>query len=197
MTDETVTTATEPRTPPAPLEMQYPLCPLCKEEVYYDDIFRCVPCGASWPATVDGSTGTWDGDDWDNEVPRCASTIQPFRDSGHENIRDQVYQCELNEDHLDVDPAHYPVKRWDGTPIGEPLHHRAAEYDEWNDADQYVTIPALSSEERAERAEERDSEGRRQDAERRVKWTAEREAHEARKRDADRSVEAVPVGEVL
>lgn len=193
------TTDLSVRTLPPPLEIQYPLCPLCKDQVWLDEeTFRCGPCSAAWPSTgIGNEDGAWEMDDWDNPVPQCASTIQPYADSAHAGLRNQTFRCELNEDHLDADPQSYPTRSWDGTPIGEPATHRNGRGHEWADDDASVIVPAVGPEERKVRASARTTEGERQYKERQAARDAEWAARRAEREALPRQVEAVTVGDAL
>lgn len=183
------------RSTPPPLEPQLPLCPLCKDEVYSeDDYFRCGPCSVEWPATgIGNASGAWELDDWDNPVPQCASTIQPYVGSDHAALQPLTFRCDLNEEHLDADPMSYPSRTWDGTPIGDPTMHRNSRGHDWEDDDTTVVTPAASAEERKVRAEARHAEGERLHQE----HVKARDAEWAQRKDMARRNETVPVGDVL
>jgi len=191
----TITKTEITRTPPPPLVLQLPLCPLCEDEVYAEDnTLRCVPCGASWSGTSESigrDAGAWEKDDWDSPIPRCASTIQPWAtEEKYPRLKSMTFRCDLNEDHLDVDPS----QSWDGTQIGDPLRHRhvaGSQTWDWVDDDADVIVPTLGPEERATRAEERQNAGEIAYREYRKQLSVAASA------PVPRPVETVPTGEVL
>jgi hypothetical protein len=79
---------------PPPLEIQYPLCPLCGNEVDHDgDGFRCYPCAASWP---DERIGIYDGQWSDPDAPRCESIDGRFLPGGQwakSSPKWEIFRC--------------------------------------------------------------------------------------------------------
>jgi hypothetical protein len=93
------------RTPLPPLVHRGPECPVCDKEVDGDgDSYWCEGCGGTW------------GDSYDEPgeaqvfVPQCGAEVEPFRESGYENIARHRYRC--------VRDAGHPLKGWSEQHVG-------------------------------------------------------------------------------
>ena len=110
------------RMPIPPLIVRYPECPLCGEEVDWDEGFVCVSCEVSWPERHGEYGSTEDFEDPDDPSEQCPEERLPWADSAHDRLRGYRYRCVKRDGH-DVgakpDPEHFGVRVDRGDPDPE------------------------------------------------------------------------------
>ena len=96
-------TATEPaqHTPIPPPVHRVPQCPLCDEDLSWDEYLYCQGCRIHWPD--DDGPGRRDKEDEPEakRLPQCGAEHQPYAQSHYDNIRGHRYRCALDAGHHD------------------------------------------------------------------------------------------------
>jgi hypothetical protein len=94
------------------LEFRPPLCPLCDEDLNYEDGWDCANCQMWWH-----ENGQF-GERFNTDKPLCGAEHAPHVRSRHETLRKQVYRCMLDQDHegrhrgVRIDQATGDVHDW-------------------------------------------------------------------------------------